>query len=151
MLPNFTNKGNLPAGIHLANWAEFTARFGWSSRRRDLLNGLEAALIALQQAGCGAVYIDGSFVTSKDLPGDYDACWDINSVDVTLLDPTFLDFSNSRKAQKTKYAGEFFPAQMPEGMSGKTFLEFFQEDRYGNRKGIVALDLTQIVFSGGNP
>ena len=54
----------------------------------------------------------------------------------------FFDFSNSRAEQKTKFGGEFFPADLPEGASGKTFLEFFQTDREtGKRKGIVAMNL----------
>ena len=59
-----------------------------------------------------------------------------------LLDPVLLDFSNDRAAQKAKYFGEFFPAQLPEGRSGRTFLEFFQRDRLTDHlKGIVILQL----------
>jgi hypothetical protein len=36
------------------------------------------------------------------------------------LDLSILDFSNGRKAQKRKYFGEFFPAQMPGGRKRKT-------------------------------
>lgn len=75
------------------------------------------------------MYIDGSFVTIKLAPGDYDACWDIDGVNVEALDSVFLDFSKGRMAQKHKYLGEFFPAQMPEGASGRMFLEFFQTDK----------------------
>ena len=45
------------------------------------------------------------------------------------LDSVFLDFSKGRTAQKRKYLGEFFPAQMPEGASGRAFLEFFQRTK----------------------
>ena len=86
--------------------------------------------------------VDGSFVTEKREPGDYDACWDIEGVDVEILDAVFLDFSDGRRAQKRKYFGEFFPAQMPEGATGKLFLEFFQTDKEtGKPKGIVGLNL----------
>ena len=138
----FNRRGNLPAGIHAASWDEVKARCGNSVRRRVLLVGLEAALMALQAAGCQTVYIDGSFVTAKEEPGDYDACWGVAGVDEKQLDPVFLDFSNNREAQKRKYLGEFFPAELPEGGSGKTFLQFFQQDRNGYPKGIVALNLT---------
>ena len=67
------------------------------------------------------MYIDSGFVTVKREPGDYDACWDIEGVNVEALDPVFLDFSKGRTAQKRKYFGEFFPAQMPEG-ERKSFL-----------------------------
>jgi hypothetical protein len=54
----------------------------------------------------------------------------------------FLDFSNSRARQKARLRGEFFPAELPEGLTGKTFLEFFQTDKEtGAPKGIVGLDL----------
>jgi len=110
----------------------------------QLLAGLKSALAALNAAGCRKVYIDGSFVTVKHEPGDYDACWDIEGVDVDSLDPVFLDFSNARRAQKRKYFGEFFPAQVPEGASGRLFLDFFQTDKEtGKRKGIVGLNLQE--------
>jgi hypothetical protein len=63
----------------------------------------------------------------------------MKGVDVEKLD---LCFSISRAAQKRKYFGEFFPAQMPEGAGGKLFLEFFQTDKFtGRSKGIVGLKL----------
>ena len=59
-------------------------------------------------------------------------------------DSVFLDFSKGRTAQKRKYFGEFFPAQMPEGASGRAFLEFFQTDKEtGRSKGIVGLNLQE--------
>jgi hypothetical protein len=38
------------------------------------------------------VYIDGGFVTVKREPSDYDACWDIDGVNVEALDWGFLIF-----------------------------------------------------------
>lgn len=109
------------------------------------MQGLHESLMALHAAGCMTAYIDGSFVTSKDFPGDFDGCWDITGVDVTRLDPVLLDFDNGRAAQKARFLGELFPAQLPEGLSGRTFLEFFQVDKdTGARKGIVAVDLRSL-------
>jgi hypothetical protein len=144
MLPEFNRDGRLPAGIHWASWREIQSRFGFSPCRHHMLSGLRVALGALRGSGCSTVYIDGSFVTVKHEPGDYDACWDIDGVNVQTLDPVFLDFSRGRAAQKRKYLGEFFPAQMPEGASGRVFLEFFQTDKEtGRSKGIVALNLQE--------
>jgi hypothetical protein len=144
MIPEFNHDGKLPAGIHWATWQEVQSRFGFSARRQQLLIGLRLALGALRSAGCCRVYLDGSFVTTKRDPGDYDACWDIDGVDVEALDSVFLDFLNRRTAQKNKYLGEFFPARMPEGASGKVFLEFFQTDKEtGRAKGIVGLNLEE--------
>lgn len=143
MLPAFQGDGNLPGGIHFAGWAEIEVRFGQTPHRRRLLAGFQAGITALKGAGCKVVYLDGSFVTATDQPGDFDACWDVVDVDPYKLDAIFFEFDNGRAAQKARFFGEFFPAQLPEGWSGKTFLNFFQIDKNtGDPKGVVGIDLT---------
>lgn len=145
MIPDFDSKGNLPCGVHWATWQEFVQRFGITPHRMSLLSGLRRAIDVFKAVGCETIYVDGSFVTSKVSPGDFDACWDTKGVDLYLLkrsDPVLLTFTKGRAAQKAKYLGEFFPADMTEGGSGETFLEFFQIDKEtGDAKGIIALDL----------
>ena len=142
MVPPFDQSGNLPPGIHQADWQEFVQRFGTTPYRLALIAGLKRALNALKRASCKMVYIDGSFVTTKQIPGDYDACYSVDGLDLQQLDPVLQDFSNGRAAQKNKYLGELFPAELPEGISGLTFLEFFQIDKETTElKGVVALDL----------
>ena len=81
-------------------------------------------------------------MTAKEIPADFDGCWDLARVDISLVDPVLLDFNSGRLAQKAKYGGELFPAQFTENGSGKTFLEFFMNDKEtGAEKGIVALNL----------
>ena len=88
------------------------------------------------------VFLDGSFVTSKEFPDDYDGCYDIVGLDPEKVDPVFFDFKNHRAAQKVKYYGEFLPAQAKESGSGRIFLDFFQIDKMsGMQKGIIAIDL----------
>ena len=88
------------------------------------------------------VYINGSFVTSKEFPNDYDACWEETGVDPTALDPALLTFDPGRATQKAKYMGELFPASSIAGSDGFSFREFFQIDKgTGRPKGIVAIDL----------
>ncbi|MCY3923413.1 MAG: hypothetical protein OXG27_13620 [Chloroflexi bacterium] len=104
--------------------------------------GLRSALESLTRAGCRTAYVDGSFVTDKELPNDFDACWEEEGVEPALLDPVLLTFDPGRTAQKAKFLGELFPASSMSGEDGLSFLEFFQTDRNtGERKGIVALDL----------
>ncbi len=140
LIPRFDSEGLLPKGIHAATWEEVTERFGANERRRQLLAGLHEAVGLLRSAGCKRVYIDGSFVTSKKQPNDIDVCWDIGGVDPGALDPVFLDFGDERAAQKARFGAEFFPAQVPEGLTGSVFLEFFQVDKEtGQPKGIIEL------------
>lgn len=143
MIPDFEPTGNLPVGVNGSTWDEFCKRFGRSRNRKRLLLGLEAALKALAAASCKIVYINGSFVTRKLEPHDYDLCWSIDGVAAEQLDPVLLDFSpRGRRAMKAKYRGDLFPAEVPEGTSGKVFLEFFQTDkRTGESKGIVSIRL----------
>jgi len=142
MVHRFNDKGNLPSGIHWAEWTEFVDQFGWNLHRKNLIAGLKLGAISLKCAGCKTIYIDGSFVTSKNIPNDFDVCWDTDNVDPELLDPILLIFDTGRATQKAKYKGEFFPAQITEQGSGRTFLEFFMVDKIsGERKGIIAIDL----------
>lgn len=134
--------GNLPPGVHDATWSEFVARYGYNPHRLTLLAGLKAALDVLRVAGCRRAYIDGSFVTERDIPGDFDGCWEVAEVDPNLLDPVLLSFANLRVAQKAKYGGEFFLARAVADSRGTLFIDFFQRDRKsGQPKGIISVDL----------
>ena len=46
----------------------------------------------LKNAGCLTVYLNGSFVTNKEVPNDFDACWEEDGVDPAVLDPVLLTF-----------------------------------------------------------
>ena len=76
-----------------ATWDEIVECYATNKRREQLLDGLRVAIESLHAAGCSRVYLDGSFVTDKELPGDFDACWEAGSVDPGLLDPVLLDFT----------------------------------------------------------
>ena len=142
----FDSDGNLKPGIHSMSWDEFLKLFGTNFLRLNLLSGLKSAILSLKQAGCQTIYIDGSYVTLKDFPEDYDACWDINGVDGNLIDPILLKFDDGRRAMKIKYKGDIFPAQLKEGSSSRIFLDFFQIDKdTGNPKGIVKLNVKSIL------
>lgn len=141
MLPPFDpDTGRLAEGEHAATWDEVVERFGWTRRRRQLLDGLAEAIDLLSAAGCRRLWLNGSFVTAKDEPGDFDACWETDGVDLDRLDPVLLDLSNHRTAQKTRFGGELLPNVVEAG-SGLVFAEFFQNERDTGRKGIVVIDL----------
>ena len=151
MIPSLDDLGSspwkvLPPGIHSASLAEVETAFSITPHRRELFAGLLVAAEKLSAAGCQFLYLDGSYVTGKPCPGDYDACWDPTGVNPTLLDPVFLDFTNKRQNQKIKFKGEFFPFGFL-ASPGKTFIEFFQTDRHtGLLKGIVLIDLRNESF-----
>ena len=123
---------------------EVIQRFGDNAHRLHLLAGLQKAIVALAAAGCTLLFLDGSFVTDKEFPDDYDICWNAAGVVAALLEPVFLDFDNLRAAQKLKYGGEFFPVDWSAESTPpfRTFFEFFQVDQdTGVAKGIIAINL----------
>ena len=143
---NFLDNGCLPHGIHSMTWDEFYDQFSFSPKRKFLLEGLERAIDTLRQCGCTVIYIDGSFVTQKLEPNDYDACWEgdmgIVVSNLQVIEPLFLDFSNGRKSQKLKYKGEIFPAEISADSFGTSYLDFFQQISFTDeKKGIVAIKL----------
>ena len=147
MIPEFTDLPGapwsvLPVGIHQASLSTVADRFASNARRRRLFSGLVRASRSLAHAGCRRLFLDGSFVTSKPWPDDYDACWDPFGVDRNLMDPVFSIFEDGRAAQKAKFSGEFFPSTSRADAAGRNFFNFFQIEKFsGLRKGIVLIDL----------
>ncbi len=141
----FQPNGNLANGVHLMTIDEFEAFFGYTEHRRKLISGLKRGMAQLKDCGCKEIYIDGSFVTTKETPNDFDACWNADGVDLKKLQsqyPIIIDFDNDRINQKRMYFGEFFPAQIP--ASNKPLIlyyYFFQRDRDGNPKGMIQINL----------
>lgn len=132
--------------MHSATWGEVVRVFGHNAHRRRLLSGLHEALVQLKIAGCGRAYLDGSFVTSKSHPSDYDACWETRGVDPQYLDPVLLDLRPPRVAQKARYYGEVFPASV--SVCGLTMFQFFQFDKETNdAKGIISIDLNELEIA----
>lgn len=131
----------LPPGEHLATLQEVKDFLAFNPHRLNLFNGLVSAATLLARAGCQYLYLDGSYVTDKEIPSDFDACWSIDEVDLDLLDSIIWDIENGTIAQKIRFGGELYPNCI-EGASGKLFKEFFKNEKHTNQeKGIVVIDL----------
>ena len=147
MIPGFVDIGGpwkvLPPGVHNATIEEVEARFATSDHRKRMFLGFKNGVESLYKAGCRKIFLDGSFVTEKPSPGDFDTCWDPIGVDVKKLDPVFLDFSDARKKQKDCFRGEFFPTNLTADGT-HVFLDFFQTDKHmGKPKGIICIRLSK--------
>lgn len=145
MIPDLVDIGAawnvLPPGIHDATLDDINLRFATNEKRKRLYEGLLRGCEALKCAGCTVVYLDGSYVTNKTVPRDFDVCWDPKGVDPSKLDPVLLDFNDRRRNQKLKYGGEFFPSSATANGS-HIFVDFFQTDQYtGKEKGVIRIRL----------
>lgn len=145
MIPDFeVVSGNLPPGIHWATWEEINLRYGINDTRRKQLQGLKAAIDELKRCGCKTLLLDGSFVTNKEITGDYDALWLREGVNFSMLDPVIKDIKYPRTAQKNKYDRELISIFAAHFLLNRGLVDFFQKDRDNNPKGIIAIDLRGI-------
>ena len=128
------------------DWAEIVRRFGGTAERIALLRKLRLGLENLRDAGCEWVLLDGSFVSNKPNPNDVDGCWQFTPlIDLAVVDLAFVRLTaGDRVRLKALYGMDFFLADLIEGGSGQPFSDFFQQDRAGNSKGIVRLELNRL-------
>ena len=141
MIPALVDIGEpykvLPPGVHDASLDEIEQEYAHNEHRKNLFKGLVKMVNELQKAGCQAIFLDGSFVTDKPMPSDFDVCWLPIGVSSKKLDPVLLDFSAKRKKQKQKYGGECF-ISTTKAAPGFTYFEFFQRDKDTQKpKGII--------------
>jgi hypothetical protein len=98
----------------------------------------------LRAAGCQQAYLDGSFVTVKEAPGDYDLCWDMDGVDLGKLDAVILNVTPPRAEQHARYRGDILPNVL-ENSSGAPFVDFFRRNKVtGGRKGVVVINTKEV-------
>ncbi|MDM3851106.1 MAG: hypothetical protein PT119_14270 [Aphanizomenon gracile PMC627.10] len=144
MIPKFEQNGNLPAGIHLSTWKETKNVLAFNEHRQQLVEGMKRVSEILKQAGCSRIYIGGSFVSRKTHPNDFDLLWDDKSVDFKILQSLDINLfdagRNKRLARKKTYGGEIFEAYLYAN-DYETFIDFFQKDKNGKIRGIIAIDL----------
>ena len=137
----FNKDGTLDPGIHKMTWEEFYAFFSFSERRIELLKGLEKVVAILREIGATHIYIDGSFVTNKLDPKDWDACYDCP---LSQLDKLARIYPfHSKEEQKRLYKGElYFAGHSPFFINRDvSYLDFFQKRKENPalKKGIVEL------------
>jgi hypothetical protein len=136
MIPSFDSNGNLPPGIHLAELANVLDRFGSQNygarlnRTRSLKAFIELATPYIQ-----ALYIDGSYITSKLSPGDVDLAIVVkDDISKEGMDQLIL-FSNMFKGDL-----HIFPYK--KGMQQLiNMITFWTKDRDQNSKGIILMEL----------
>jgi hypothetical protein len=137
VLSDFDKNGNLPPGIHIATIQEVEAHFTHNIQRKKLFKALLKVLEILQGCNCREVYLNGSFITVKSEPGDYDLCYEPTGIKGT---PEFKQFLEKREMRKKEYLGDIFP-RMPQPPYEADHVEDWQTDRNGEVKGIIRIIL----------
>ncbi|MBC7807051.1 MAG: hypothetical protein H7145_12980 [Akkermansiaceae bacterium] len=104
-IPAFRDDGWLPVGHHAATWEEITDRFGGElgSQRSILTASLIQFRDALRGFGVsGTLVIDGSYISSKPDPKDFDVLLigDSNLQERKDRKPLLGDLLDAEKAEK---------------------------------------------------
>ena len=144
MIPDFTEDGFLPAGIHPATLEELAERFAFfdrSDQRFRVFEKLKALIVEARTAGIvRRIYVAGSFVTDKSEPNDFDC---ILVLDPTIVGQKLRPFQYnlvSRRMARRLFGGDVVPVL--EGSKPLLeYLDFFQTTRDGEPMGIVEIAL----------
>lgn len=144
MIPEFSENGCLPTGIHSTSVAELRERFSYfdvSDQRQRVYRGLQELLDEAGQSGIvRRIVVAGSFVTNKSEPNDFDA--------IVVLDPAVVNQTLrpreynlvSRKMARRLYGGDVLAAVDGSASLAK-YLKFFQTNRAGEPVGVVEIML----------
>ena len=141
MIPSLTVVGHLPVGIHDCSLGEVRRRFGSSNEtRRRLMIGLESLVRRGRWAGAKHIYVDGSFVTIKGEPGDWDG---------VLVMPVgwnaagkWAAFFTDRQRIKKEFGGDLFVVMEDDGEVLDHYVRVvFATDREGRSKGLLRIRL----------
>lgn len=147
-LPSFRDDGWLPAGHHAATWQEVIVRFGGkpNSRRADIL----VSLLRWRDAArartlAGLVLLDGSFVSDKEVPGDFDLVFSYDAATETLVraDREARTLTDYQACRALGFLGDVFalPASLKTSSPALSGLDMFDFDRQGTPKGVVKVQL----------
>jgi hypothetical protein len=146
VIPDFLENGYLPEGIYEVTLQEVIEKFCFSKKRKKLIEGLKNLINTCLQCQVNILYIDGSFVSQKLQPQDYDACYDTDHPDREVVFAKALEsiLESDSEMQKRYFGGEIYYAHLKQCFGDfSTVLERFQicKEDGKTKKGIVKIKL----------
>ena len=141
-LPTLRDDGWLPEGHHPTTWEEITARFGDAPGSDRVLSSLQAWREAVQAKGMrGLVILNGSFISRKEAPGDFDLVffYDEATKILVLRDAEARALTDYQACRASGFLGDVFafPASL-QHLSPLLYRDdMFDFDRNGTPKGVV--------------
>jgi len=139
MIPEFNKYGNLPAGIYKSSITCVEKKFGLNSKKRiSLFNDFRKFLKMLSpfKKNIKRLILDGSFVTSKESPGDIDSIMIIEN-NFRFIPEIVEELGNSKEL----YNIHLFMFEEKNIESYRDMLNFFSKDKDLKPKGIIEVIL----------
>ena len=148
MLPDFRADGWLPEGHHKTTWGEIAARFGGEqdSRRASLLALLIEWRDALVARGMGGrLILNGSFISHKAEPGDFDCLFIYNDATGELIenDDEAMELLSYERSKEKGYGDIFCLSEAAVRAFPKfCHTDMFDTDKVTKKpKGVVELEI----------
>lgn len=139
MIPKFNEDGYLPKGEHKATLSEIRKRFGSNSqKRKELFEGFKTLMQLLRKHKdkIQKFLLDGSFVTNKKAPEDFDCI---------LIVKNDFDFGSSEAKQlleaKKLFNAHLFTFVKEDVIRYRRLIDFFEHDRDRKSKGLLEVSL----------
>lgn len=132
MIPEYTDDGYLPPGIHPATSDEIAARFGREPELRQAqMESLRWLVDLAWRAGVRRIVVNGSFVTDKREPNDVDCVLLIGS-----------DFPHDMAAEAELLAGlPFINLELVDS----TAFHQFTERTYATDRNLIPKGMVEVV------
>lgn len=154
-IPNFTEYGLLPQGIHSCNFMEAENFFCTNDRRRTIWQGLRNAILEMHsyQLTGGALLVDGSFVTDKNIPNDVEVIYDVTNIDAPIeRAKAILFFQEKHEFLKDNYYVDWYP-NLPDNNDFSLFFQYIGEKTAATKnlppktlKGILRIESWEAEF-----
>ena len=143
-IPAFREDGWLPVGHHPVSWEEIDAHFGGDphSKRAMLMQKLRTFRDGLRACGCsGRIILDGSFVSAKLVPGDFDMLL-VLQPDIQQRKDSNPRLSRLLDAEMSENQDGYSVFYAPENSSAIDFLlPMWDNSKEGIAKGVVEVEL----------
>jgi hypothetical protein len=146
-IPLLNNFGLLPEGVHECEPPEVVASFCANAARATVWGRFEGFLQwAADKPGPVGIYVDGSFVTDKPLPGDIDIALDITDLPPEQQNEWIVAFHREHARVKREFRTDFYPFIRGQEHDFTAFFQYLRVDEAitrgvpdGTRKGILRL------------
>lgn len=124
---------------------EFVHHFGTNSNRMQQIENSIPFFRKFHRCGCEIVYVDGSFISKKPVPEDIDLCFDLSDINPNNLKreiPEFFDVNAIGTIHR-----DFHCHILHFDREDNSLFTMLQFDRNGNPKGLVKLNILEILTS----
>jgi hypothetical protein len=128
-IPDFTEFGLLPEGIHVCTLDEAIGFLCTNPHRIQIWQGLQGFLLSIAHLPEPiGVLVDGSFVTDKPLPSDVDVIIDISNCTEDDYHLWADHWSQSRIQAKVDFGVDFYPVVAGHGHDFSAFFQYVRID-----------------------